>query len=102
MTLAIVPLQAVPSQTLSANLGNQNCQMRVYQRGDYLFMDVYVNNALIIGGVICQNRNRIVRSAYLSFAGDFIFYDTEGTDDPIYTGLGARFQLMYIPAEDLP
>lgn len=101
MTLQIVPLQVVPSQIVSANLGNQNCQLRVYQRDAYLFMDVYVNNALIIGGVICQNRNRIVRSAYLGFAGDFIFYDTEGTSDPVYTGLGSRFQLMYIPTEDL-
>lgn len=99
MTLQLIPLQVVPSQIVNANLGNQNCQMRVYQRGAYLFMDVYVNNVLIIGGVICQNRNRIVRSAYLGFSGDFVFYDTEGGDDPIYTGLGARFQLVYIPAD---
>lgn len=102
MTLEVVPLQAVPSQIVSANLGNQNCQLRVYQRGDYVFMDIYVNNALIIGGVICQNLNRVVRGAYLGFAGDFVFYDTEGNADPVYTGLGVRFQLMYIPADDLP
>ncbi len=64
-------------------------------------MDVLVNDVLIIGGVICQNLNRIVRSLYLGFIGDFAFVDTQGDLDPYYAGLGTRYYLMYFTASEL-
>lgn len=100
----IVPLQAVPNQALTVQLGGQICQLNVYQKGLNLYMDVLVNNVLIIGGVICENLNRIVRSLYLGFQGDFVFADTQGSTDPIYTGLGgaeARYVLAYLSPSDL-
>lgn len=100
--MQIVPLQATPSQTLTVTLANQVCTIDVYQTLYGLFMDLYVNNSLIVGGVICQNLNRIVRSLYLGFSGDFVFNDTTGTTDPVYTGLGAQYQLKYLAASDLP
>lgn len=103
--MLIVPLQAVPAQTVQTTLDSQSVQLYVYQRRYGLFIDVTVNNVLEIGGVICQNLNRIIRSAYLNmnagFAGDFIFNDTQGTTDPVYTGLGARYQLLYLEQADL-
>ena len=100
--MQIIPLLAVPNQTLTVSLSNQVCNLNVYQTGYGLFMDVYVNNALIIGGVICQNLNRIVRSLYLGFSGDLFFFDTLGETDPVYTGLGAQYQLYYVSAAELP
>lgn len=103
--MQIVPLQALPSQTLQVQLGGQACVLNIYQLAYGLFVDVYVGATLIIGGVICENLNRIVRSAYLGFVGDFVFADTQsGANgaDPIYTGLGARFQLIYLDPADLP
>jgi hypothetical protein len=98
--MLIVPLQAVASQAVTVSLGGQLCQLNVYQRAFGLFIDVLVNNSLIIGGVICLNQNLIVRSAYLGFIGDLAFVDTQGTTDPTYTGLGSRYQLGYLsPAE---
>lgn len=96
-----IPLQAVPSQTVGAVLGSQNCTINVYQKVYGLFIDLLVNGSLVIGGVVCENANRIVRSAYLGFDGDLIFYDTQGSTDPDYTGLGSRFQLAYLTADDL-
>ena len=96
----IVPLNVNPNQTLTTGLNNQACQIDVYQTNNGLFMDLSVNNGLIIAGVLCQNLNRIVRNAYLGFIGDFVFYDTQGDADPDYTGLGTRFLLVYLsPAE---
>jgi hypothetical protein len=74
-----------------------------------VFMDLYVSTAfanpsptLILGGQICQNLNFLVRSLYLGFVGDLAFNDTQGTANPVYTGLGTRFQLVYLtPAEVL-
>lgn len=98
----IVPLNANPNQIVTVGLGNQTCQIAVRQTSKGLFLSLYVNNTLIIGGVICQNLNRIVRDLYLGFAGDLVFYDTQGTSDPDYTGLGARFLLVYLSPSDLP
>lgn len=100
--MLVVPLDAVPSQTLTTNLSNQPCQISVYQKQSGLYLDLYVNNVLIIGGVLCLNRNRIVRDLYLGFAGDLAFLDNQGNSDPVFTGLGDRFTLMYILPSELP
>ena len=99
--MQIVPIQALPNQILSVSLAGQACQLQIVQKSTGLFMNVSVNNAQIIGGVICQDRNRIVRDAYLGFIGDFAFLDTQGKDDPFYTGLGARWLLAYFSVDDL-
>lgn len=99
--MQIVPLQPIPNQTLQVQLGGQACALNVYQQNYGLYMDVYVGSTLIIGGVICENLNRIVRSPYLGFIGDFIFIDNQASDDPVYTGLGARFSLAYLEQADL-
>jgi hypothetical protein len=101
-----IPLQAVPDQVLSVALGGQSTQLKIYQRFYGLFIDVYINNTLIIGGVICENLNRIVRDAYLGFLGDLVFLDTQSpvsgvASDPDYTGLGDRYQLIYLEMSDL-
>lgn len=100
--MMIVPLAAVPNQTLTITLSSQITQINLYQKAPGLFMDVLVNNALIIGGVLCQNLNRIIRSLYLGYDGDFFFIDQQGTDDPVYTGLGARWVLAYVDSTELP
>jgi hypothetical protein len=104
-TSSLIPLQAVPSQQLLTNLAGKTVQINVYQLRYGMFMDVIVGGVLEIGGVICQNLNRIIRNSYLNeavgFDGDFMFYDTQGTSDPVYTGLGARYQLIYLTDADL-
>lgn len=97
-----VPLQATPAQRVSVQLGGQACQITVYQKAFGLYIDLYVNDALIIGGVICENLNRIVRDLYLGFLGDLTFIDTQGDGDPEYSGLGDRYQLLYLTPEELP
>lgn len=98
--MLIVPVQALSNQTLQVQLTNQPTQINIYQQAYGLFMDVSVGPTPIITGAICQNLNRVIRSAYLGYQGDFAWWDTQGTDDPVYTGLGARWQLLYLtPAE---
>lgn len=101
----IVPLEAVPSQSIKTTLASQVVEIDLYQRRYGLFIDVYVNGVLEVGAVICQNLNRIIRSDYLNqsagFSGDLVFQDTQGSSDPDYTGLGARYQLIYLSQSDL-
>lgn len=99
--MQIVPLQAVPNQALSILLGGQNCQINVYTKIGQLYLDLYVDNILIIGGVVCENLNQLVRSTYLGFVGDLAFIDNHGSSDPTYDGLGTRYSLAYLEAADL-
>lgn len=101
-----IPLTATANQTLAVQLSNQTCQIDLQQRGAHgeigLFMNLFVAGQPIVQGVKCLDRNRIVRDLYLGFLGDLAFFDTQGSDDPFYTGLGARWQLLYIEPGELP
>ena len=99
--MLIVPTLATPSQTLNAQLNNQNCNLNIYQKFYGLFMDVYLGTTLVIGGVACWYNNLIVRSAYLGFIGDFVWTDTQGQTDPVYTGLNDRYFLLYLAPSDI-
>ncbi|PBC01726.1 hypothetical protein [Mesorhizobium sp. WSM3860] len=100
--MVIIPLQAVPNQAVGVTLDGQVSQISLYQKNTGLFIDLYVDNVLVIGGVICQNLNRIVRSLYLGFSGELLFIDNQGDTDPYYTGLGTRYSLAYVSASELP
>lgn len=99
--MLIVPLQAVPSQTVNIQLGGQYVVINVYEKFFGLFMDVYSNGSPVVVGVICQNLNRIVRDLYFGFVGDFAWFDSQGTNDPVYSEIGARFNLVYLELSDL-
>jgi hypothetical protein len=100
--MQVIPLNAVPSQTVAVLLGTQSCALNVYQKSTGLFIDVLLSGTQVIGGVICLDANLIVRSSYFGFAGDLAFYDTtlQG-EDPYYTGLGSQFVLMWLEPSDL-
>jgi len=91
----IIPLSQVPSQTFTVQLETQNCLINVYQKSTGLYFDLTLNSNLIISSMICLNLVGLVRESYLGFTGQLFFFDTQGTDDPYYTGLGTRFILVY-------
>lgn len=97
----VIPLSAVPNQIEAVPLDGQTVIIQVNQRSTGLYMSVFMNGEPIILSVICENENRIVRNAYLGFPGDFFFTDQQGTNDPDYTGLGDRFQLIYIEEAEI-
>lgn len=95
-TQGVVPLQAVPSQTVALTLAGQQCQINVYQKTTGLFFDLIVGGVDVIKARICRNRALLVASPYLGFIGDLMFYDTQGTSDPDYTGLADRYALVFV------
>lgn len=104
--MQVIPVEAVPSQTLSFTTPTgQNVALNIYQMNQYgLFMDVVLNGALILSGVICQQANRIVRDAYLGLTGDFAWFDTANTanpEPPYYSALGTRWILCWLSPTDL-
>jgi hypothetical protein len=102
----LIPMQAIPAQNILTTLDDgQSVMLKVYTRRYGMFIDITINGVLEIGAVICENLNRIIRNQYLNdavgFAGDFVFYDTQGNTSPVYTGLGTRYQLIYLTAAEL-
>lgn len=103
--MQIIPLQAVPAQIFNVQLDGQDVILNIYQKSFGMFADIYLNNVLIVAGVICQNLNALIRGAYLGFSGNLAFIDlqtdTNGNgSDPFYTGLGTQFVLAYIEPTD--
>lgn len=96
-----IPLQAVPNQTLKFAAGNLAVQLKVYQKLYGLVMDVLINSTPIATGCLCLNQNRVLHNAYLGFPGDLAFVDTQGSQDPSYTGLGSRWRLIYLTTDDV-
>ncbi|WP_010508416.1 phage baseplate plug family protein [Komagataeibacter europaeus] len=92
---AVIPLSAVASQTLTVPLSGHTARLNVYQLNTGLFMDISLDEALIMAGVLCQDRTWIIRKAYYGFPGDLVFIDSQGTSDPDYSGLGDRWSLYY-------
>lgn len=113
--MQVVPLQAVPNQAVSIALNGQNCQIQVFQKTtpdgyDALYVNLFVDDALVVGGVIARNANLIVRDLYLGFSGDLAFWDSQGTPqpdgstapmDPTYDGLGGRYVFYYLTPSDV-
>lgn len=96
-----VPLQAVASQTLAITVARQAAQIALRQNGDAIYFDLIANGSPIVRTKICRDRQRLLLSSqYRGFAGDFAFVDTQGTDDPTYTGLGSRFLLYYLGVDE--
>lgn len=96
-----VTAQAVPNQQLQCSLANQAVTLNIYQQNYGMFMDVYVAGEPVILGVLCLNLTRIVRNAYLGFLGDLMWYDSQGNTNPVYSGIGTRYQLTYVTQADL-
>jgi hypothetical protein len=95
-----IPLQSLPSQTLQTVLNGQNVAISVYQRTTGLYVDTSVNGVPTSSAVIARNQVALVPTAYLGFAGNLLFTDTLGIEDPTYTGLGSRFVLLFLTAAE--
>ena len=95
-----IPIQPIPSQSVSVVLNGQNCQINIYQKGQLVFIDLNSNGVDIVTGVLAHNVNPLVCIKYTGFLGNLTFVDTQGNDDPQYTGLGTRYVLIYLSAAE--
>lgn len=99
--MLVVPLASVASQTLNIVLANVNCQIKVYQLNTGVYFDLVAGGTPITNTARCLTDTRLIRNrGYLGFPGDFVFIDTQGSDDPVYSGLGSRWVLLYLEAAD--
>ncbi|MGK0705117.1 phage baseplate plug family protein [Yokenella regensburgei] len=95
-----ISLEPKKSQAISIELASQQCLIRLVQRESFIYMDLTLNGVAILQGVPCLYGNKMIRYKYLGFAGDLVFLDSQGEEDPHYDGLGGRFQLFYMEESD--
>ncbi len=94
-------LQPVPSQQTQVVLDGQTCAISVYVKTQCMFFDLSVNGVQIVYAAQCKNLVSLVPTSYLGFSGWLVLFDTQGQSDPVYTGLGTRWVLMYLDSADL-
>ena len=90
-----IPLTATPSQTLSVTLTGQFCKMQIVQKSTGVFLSLTVGAVDVCNSSICLDRVSIVRLPGL--IGTLRFVDTQGVNDPEYTGFNTRYKLVYQP-----
>lgn len=99
--MILIPLQAVPSQTLATIVARQAVQIALRHSGDAVYFDLRYAGQPVVITRICRDRTRLLTDAhYHGFEGDFAIVDTQGKEDPNYTGLGARWKLYYIGVDE--
>jgi hypothetical protein len=112
--MQLIPLTAVPAQSVQAVLNSQSVSIAIYQLGfppmADLYADIQSNGTPIINCRKCRAFSgaateaapfMLLDSQYWGFQGDLLFLDTEGDEDPQYSGLGSRWQLVYYTPDDL-
>lgn len=60
-----------------------------------LYCDLAINGVPAWYGKPCLNQTALNWYNYQGFHGQLLFFDTQGTSDPAWAGLGTRYQLMY-------
>lgn len=95
-----IPLQPVPTQATKVVLGGQNVQLLIYQKPQGVFVDINADGVDIVVGVIARDAVPLMCRKYLGFVGNLLFVDTQGNSDPSYDGLGSRFSLVYLTADE--
>jgi len=95
-----IPLQPVPTQATKVVLGGQNVQLLIYQKPQGVFVDINADGVDIVVGIIARDAVPLMCRDYMGFIGNLLFVDTQGNSDPTYDGLGSRFSLVYLTAEE--
>ncbi len=100
MSIVEIPVSNEPNKTYKVLLENQECTIKLYQKGKNLFLDLQVGAEQICYGAICLNLVPIVQVSSAYFSGNFVFVDLLGDTAPQFEGLGERYFLVYFTEDE--
>ncbi len=95
MSIVEIPVSNEPNKTYKVLLENQECTIKLYQKGKNIFLDLQVGAEQICYGAICLNLVPIVQVSSTAFSGNFVFVDILGDSAPQYEEIGTRYFLVY-------
>lgn len=94
----LINLSSEASQSTSVILGGQNVDIRLYYRASRFFMDVDVEGVNVRSGAPVLNNVAVLYGHMLK--GNLVMMDTVGATDPQVEGLGSRYRLYYLTADE--
>src|SRR5579859_5767499 len=101
--MLVIPIQPVPSQQVLCVLDGQNCQFSVYLRNSKIYVDLNSNGENICLACLAHNAVALDScNSWSGFLGNLYFIDTQGKDDPEYSGFNTRWYLVYLFSDELP
>jgi hypothetical protein len=63
-----------------------------------IYCDLSLNGTVLFSGAPCLNAVAIRPASYIGLVGGRLsFLDTQGDTDPMWTGLGSRYILLWLP-----
>lgn len=95
MSYQVIPLTALAVQQFSCVLDNQTAQFTLITTEDGLFADIVYKGVSIASGRLCLDRTNLNSSPYTGLPQGLFFVDLLGISDPIYTGFGTQYLLIY-------
>ncbi len=98
--MILIPLEQIPNQEFEIILNNQDCTIHLFLRGDYLYLNLSLDNEPVFYGAICYDRTKILPVNSI-FKGNFIFIDNLGSSNPEYTKLNDRYKLYYLTNDEV-
>lgn len=94
-----INLTQAPNQSVSANITEKDGTTHIVDiklrtmPDEYLIIDMGVDDTPVFYGRRCVNKMPLMLGYPMT--GNFYFYDQFGNTDPVYTGLGDRYLLIY-------
>lgn len=95
-----IELQQIPSQEFHIVLAEQNCKIKVYQKDNKTFTNLYIDDVEIWTGMLTHSFTNCKPFNYLKFKGALVFIDLYGMEDPDFNEYNTRFQLIYMSDEE--
>ncbi len=96
---SIVPLQAIPNQTVSITLGDSSYAVSLRETNGVMSVDLARDNVVLLRGIRAVYGSPLIPYKYLE-AGNFIFLTLDG-NLPDYTLFGTTQFLLFYSASEL-
>lgn len=95
MSWVQLPLPTEPNQQFGAQLDGAFAQITLTTTDYGLFADIVYNGVPVAAGRLCLDRTDINPNRYLGLPQMLTFVDLQGTTDPVASGFGTRYLLLY-------
>lgn len=83
---SIIPLEAIPNQRVTFTANEASFAAEIVTRDGDMYISLWRNTIAVL-------HNRALRS-YAPIGFGMIMVDLDGLEDPVFTGLGSRWQFM--------
>lgn len=97
----VVPLEAIPNQSLSIQLDDVRYTLRFRDLGGMMSVDISIDETVIILGMRVVAGSALIPYPYLEGDGGNFIFITELNDAPYWPNFGVTQKLLYATAAEI-